>query len=168
MRGPAIPARGWLAGRPSKSLLQHNVVRQKAPASVLSFEANGTELLQAVAPLKFMHTPKCGSSFSNALAHTPGMCPGLPNTVSLGPSNFGEYFDVHFWQLCPEICDQKMFSCNPPMWKHEAFGGNAINPYRGHLVTMVRDPVQRMAAGSWNPSKIKQGYPRDVRGSLSV
>ena len=31
------------------------------------------------------------------------------------------------------------------MWKHEAFGGNAINPYRGHLVTMVRDPSEKSA-----------------------
>ena len=27
---------------------------------------------------------------------------------------------------------------NPPMYKHELFGEDLINPYRGHLVTMVR------------------------------
>lgn len=27
-------------------------------------------------------------------AHTPGVCPGLPDTVALTPDNLGEYFDV--------------------------------------------------------------------------
>lgn len=98
-----------------------------------------------------MHTPKCGSSFSNVIAHTPGVCPAVPSTLALDFDNFGQFFDVEFWILCPEICNTKMLSCNPPMYKHELFGEDLINPYRGHLVTMVRDPVQRIAASYNDP-----------------
>ena len=35
---------------------------------------------------------------------------------------------------------------NPPLWKHELFGGELINPYRGHLVTMVRHSFCRKYA----------------------
>eukprot|EP00435_Cladocopium_sp_Y103_P047976 s212_g14.t1 len=93
----------------------------------------------------------CGSSFSNVIAHTPGVCPAVPSTLALDFENFGQYFDVEFWILCPEICDTKLISCNPPMYKHELFGEDLINPYRGHLVTMVRDPVQRIAASYNDP-----------------
>lgn len=130
----------------SNSLLQH-VAARKPPA----FSSGPSQLLKEVAPLKFMHTPKCGSSFSNVIAHSPGVCPELPSTVALDFDNFGQFFDVEFWILCPEICNTKMLSCNPPMYKHELFGEDLINPYRGHLVTMVRDPVQRIAASYNDP-----------------
>lgn len=35
---------------------------------------------------------------------------------------------------------------NPKFWKHEIFGKHLIDPYRGHLVTMVRQPEQRIAS----------------------
>jgi len=125
----------------SNSLLQANVQKRVAP----------TQLLKDVAPLKFMHTPKSGTSFSNVIAHTPGLCPGLPDTVALDEKNFGEEYDAGFWMICPELCDSQLFTCNPPLWKHELFGGELINPYRGHLVTMVRNPRQRIASAYNDP-----------------
>ena len=35
------------------------------------------------------------------------------------------------------------------MWKHELFGGDMIEPFKGHLVTMVRHLESAFAAECW-------------------
>ena len=73
-----------------------------------------TPELLAAEPLKWMHTPKCGTSFLNALIHLPGVCPGVDHSFNIDTERYGPHFEIGFQFMdCPNRCDPKKFVCQP-------------------------------------------------------
>eukprot|EP00435_Cladocopium_sp_Y103_P004893 s6017_g1.t1 len=45
-------------------------------------------------PMFWLHIPKCGTSFYNALVHLPGNCPGWPVNLSVNNEIFTRCFET--------------------------------------------------------------------------
>ncbi|CAJ1384368.1 unnamed protein product [Effrenium voratum] len=144
-------------------------------------ECNSLQLLQhrldlapsPVWPLKYLHVPKCGTSFLNAVVHLPGVC-DVDAHFGLDKETLGRHFEKHFWRKCGQVCNASKFSCNPAATTHESIG-SSYEAYKGHLVTMLRkpesrvlsayfDPVWRHGAGTYN-SVLE--YAQGVRGLVT-
>jgi len=95
-------------------------------------------------PLAWFHVPKTGSSFVNALLHTPKMCPGVakdfavdgdhcpPNNVMGCPA----HNHINISQTCPGAFSK---------WaEHVGVGADFDFQYRGHGIALMRQPEQRM------------------------
>ncbi|CAE7503283.1 unnamed protein product [Symbiodinium sp. CCMP2456] len=122
----------------STSLLQHKIVLQ-GPS-----EAE---------PLTWIHFPKCGGSFINAIVHLPGFCPSLAN-VTLG----GDCFEETFWPRCQNVCNQHKFSCS--VSQHEIVGNYTAK--RGRMVGFFRDPDQRILSAYHFQADTLQLHPCGV------
>eukprot|EP00439_Symbiodinium_sp_Y106_P013012 s2362_g1.t3 len=129
------------SGRDLRSFSRENGVRKAAGAPV-------TPALLAAQPLKWMHTPKCGTSFLNVLIHLPDVCPGVDDSFQVNREVMGDLFEVKFEDACPYVCDGTKFLCNakPLGLFHTTHVGVGLQYefLKGHLVTMMRDPMQRI------------------------
>ncbi|CAE7843379.1 unnamed protein product [Symbiodinium necroappetens] len=72
-----------------------------------------TPALLAAEPLKWVHIPKCGTSFLNVLIHLPDVCPGVDDSFQVNREVMGDLFEVKFEDACPYVCDKTKFLCNP-------------------------------------------------------
>ncbi|CAJ1442881.1 unnamed protein product [Effrenium voratum] len=106
-------------------------------------------MLQAAAPLKYLHVPKSGTSFWNIVIQTDGICPDRPAGMIVDEASLGGHPEASFLMMCPAMCDQKMLSCNRS--PHEEMGGENWTRYKGHLVAMFRDPRQRICSSYYDP-----------------
>ncbi|CAE7501443.1 unnamed protein product [Symbiodinium sp. CCMP2456] len=110
--------------------------------------APATPALLAAQPLKWMHTPKCGTSFLNVLIHLPDVCPGVDDSFQVNREVMGDLFEVKFEDACPYVCDGTKFLCNAKplgLFHTTHVGvGKEYEFLKGHLVTMMRDPIQRI------------------------
>ncbi|CAJ1436581.1 unnamed protein product [Effrenium voratum] len=100
-------------------------------------ECNSLQLLQhrldlapsPVWPLKYLHVPKCGTSFLNAVVHLPGVC-DVDAHFGLDKETLGRHFEKHFWRKCGQVCNASKFSCNPAATTHESIG-SSYEAYKG-------------------------------------
>ena len=90
-----------LAAADSVDLLQRHL-EIHTPSSVRRMKAS---------PMHWLHVPKCGSSFFNALMHMPGACPGVEENVSVNDERFGPCWIAGVRTKCPEMCDQRFVCC---------------------------------------------------------
>lgn len=102
-----------------------------------------------IVPIAWFHVPKTGSSFQNTFYHTPAICPSFPEHAyidSQGPWNPS-------WGNLTEVCGGGFSSSygTPPSsgiaYDHSGIGGLSDQAYRlnrGHFVTMLRNPEQRL------------------------
>mmetsp|Transcript_36569 Transcript_36569/g.85714 ORF Transcript_36569/g.85714 Transcript_36569/m.85714 type:complete len:326 (-) Transcript_36569:16-993(-) len=102
--------------------------------------------LKAAEPINWVHFPKCGSSFLNAIIHLPGVCPVAANFTiseqSLGPCFLQIWTDV----MCSQMCDQDKFRCKSDL----SLPHPPIDNYlaeKGTLMGFFRDPDQRILSG---------------------
>uniref|UniRef100_A0A7S1W936 Sulfotransferase domain-containing protein n=1 Tax=Alexandrium catenella TaxID=2925 RepID=A0A7S1W936_ALECA len=96
--------------------------------------------LQEVLPIAWVHFPKCGTSFFNTIAHSPGVCPFLPEDARL-TSNTSEFRTTYLTSsiACPGLATHN--------FNHPALGTASQPPYeqgKGHYMAMVRQPEQRI------------------------
>ena len=118
--------------------------------------APATPALLAAQPLKWMHTSKCGTSFLNVLIHLPDVCPGVDDSFQVNTEVLGDLFEIKFEGLCPHVCDGRKFLCNTdlqgmPVYPHVGVG-HQYEFLKGHLVTMMRDPIQRIFSAYTDPN----------------
>lgn len=123
----------------------------------------GTELLRRAEPLKFLHIPKCGASFLNALIHLPGVCPEVDLDYRVDEDYLSKSFERDFWHQCPKVCDESKFTCNSAHNTHEGLGVN-FETYKGHLVTMLRQPEQRILS-AYHDTRWDHGASRFANAS---
>ncbi|CAE7388653.1 unnamed protein product, partial [Symbiodinium pilosum] len=105
--------------------------------------------LEAAEPITWLHIPKCGTSFLNALIHLPAVCPGVNTSYRVDEDFLGERFEDEFFRQCPEVCDESKFNCEP--LHHDGIGSRYETELKGHLVTMIREPQQRILSAFHDP-----------------
>jgi len=122
-----------------------------------------TPALLAAQPLKWIHVPKCGTSFLNALSHLPGVCPGVDDSFQVNSDVLGNRFELHFYRECRHVCDGTKFMCltktnvtNVSQYIPHMGIGDEYDLLKGHIVTMFRDPIQRIFS-AWNDPVFKHG-----------
>lgn len=76
--------------------------------------------LRAAEPVKWLHIPKCGTSFLNALIHLPSVCPGVNASYRVDDKVLGKHFEEEFFRECPEVCNTSKFNCD--YGHHEGIG----------------------------------------------
>jgi len=118
-----------------------------------------------IVPIAWFHVPKTGSSIENTFYHTPAICPGFPEhayvsdrfrwSVSWGNRTevCGGGFSSSYGSLSPSGID----------YDHSGIGGLSGQAYklnRGHFVTMLRNPEQRLI------SMYKYYGPTELRTEL--
>jgi len=108
--------------------------------------ANATLLSLTAKPIAWLHVPKSGSSFLNALIRIPGACPFVPEDIvihdaTMGPDNNAGFTDRYPLGLyCPG-------SFHYSLGSHAGLGGSGASYdlfWKGHGVTMLRNPQQRL------------------------
>lgn len=122
-----------------------------APPQTVQFTTQSAALKKTL-PVSWLHIPKCGTSFMNALVHLPGVCPSVPDNVTICfeefPQDtwkfsnvFKEKYDVP--GSCPGIVDMG-----------EGHDGIKYRPgynaSKGNYMTMLRDPEQRTMSTWWD------------------
>jgi hypothetical protein len=114
-------------------------------SAVLSAEQRASFIV----PIAWFHVPKTGSSIENTFYHTPAICPSFPEYAYA--SDWLRWDDA--WGDRTEVCGGGFSSSygTPPLsgilYDHGGIGGLAGPAYklnRGHFVTMLRNPEQRL------------------------
>jgi len=95
------------------------------------------------APYAWLHVPKCGSSFINALVRLPGACHDVPDDIEVTDATFGIDNLKGFFDAYPGHCPGSFVT-----------GGNHVgvgpevpqydSVWKGHGVTLLRQPEQRI------------------------
>jgi len=116
----------------------------------LSVEQRASLLL----PLAWFHVPKTGSSICNTFFHTPAVCPGFraENYMSdseefMWDSSWGEPGSVCSGLSCLQgqrWCGDSIGERNYPHIGIGGLTGQLYTQNRGHFVTMLRQPEQRL------------------------
>mmetsp|Transcript_38514 Transcript_38514/g.78865 ORF Transcript_38514/g.78865 Transcript_38514/m.78865 type:complete len:348 (+) Transcript_38514:71-1114(+) len=115
-------------------LLQHRLI----------LEGVEERSLKEAQPLEWVHFPKTGSSFVNAIAHLAGTCPSLvkhainEDTVGGGACWLSRWFT----ERCPQECHADHYICQRSSSPHLPI--TSYSAQRGHLVGMFRNPDQRI------------------------
>jgi len=99
--------------------------------------------LQASRPVAWIHVPKCGTSFGNALMYLPGMCPLLPPGFLLDDDKNQPWFVAdQIDQWCPGSFSSLGRSIS--FGDHSGVGGVYKSSVEGHGFIMLRQPEQRI------------------------
>mmetsp|Transcript_10180 Transcript_10180/g.22949 ORF Transcript_10180/g.22949 Transcript_10180/m.22949 type:complete len:363 (-) Transcript_10180:80-1168(-) len=105
--------------------------------------------IQPSLPIAWLHIPKCGSSFLNAIVRIPGACPTLPHDIvisdmTFGPQNLKTFFDQY---PDDEYCPDALSTTGG----HRGLGLEPTyeRTWKGHAVTMLRQPEQRLLS-AWS------------------
>eukprot|EP00450_Noctiluca_scintillans_P006398 CAMPEP_0194493206 /NCGR_PEP_ID=MMETSP0253-20130528/11496_1 /TAXON_ID=2966 /ORGANISM="Noctiluca scintillans" /LENGTH=318 /DNA_ID=CAMNT_0039334165 /DNA_START=142 /DNA_END=1098 /DNA_ORIENTATION=- len=89
--------------------------------------------------LFWLHIPKCGSSFANAVLHTTSTCPNTPTDFTFDMTTMGYGVNETLRGYCPEL----IFSSVGHFGSHDALGSISTKAL-GSVVTLLRDPEQRI------------------------
>ncbi|CAE7201878.1 unnamed protein product [Symbiodinium natans] len=134
---PPLRASGGEAEPAACALLQHGLVL-RGPQE---------QRLQDAQPISWLHFPKAGSSFINAIVHLPGVCPSMSN-LTISKDLLGECW-LTKWNLnfCQKACEFDKFTCpeHPAYEKHPTI--TDYSAQHGKLMGMFRDPDQRILSG---------------------
>jgi len=133
-------------------LLQHQLElsAQNVSKQVRTTSQGATAELLAAEPLRWLHVPKCGTSFLNALIHLPGLCPDADRAYRVDTAVLGSSFELSFYGDCPQVCDTNLLQCLTASQRHAGIG-SSYEDLKGHLVTMLRDPLQRSLSAFYDP-----------------
>eukprot|EP00435_Cladocopium_sp_Y103_P069429 s27_g33.t1 len=111
-------------------------------------------------PMFWLHIPKCGTSFYNALVHLPGSCPGWPENLSINDERFGKCFEVGSRSMCPVWCDQALVHCNRfPNETHQFLNEEMYQAHKGKFVALFRQPEQRLLSAWYDHNDIFRADP---------
>lgn len=117
-------------------------------------------------PVAWLHIPKAGTSFVNALFHTPAICPSMDSrrSVASAGSSHRRIWPEADWgsqnDTCPGGFSETFSIAFSASWVHQGLSHDHWFANRGHLVTMMRQPEQRLL--SEYHSKLSEDGPMDV------
>ncbi|CAK0864788.1 unnamed protein product [Prorocentrum cordatum] len=122
------------------------VARLLRSAGALSMTAE--ERVKLVTPVAWFHVPKTGTSFCNTLYHTPGVCEFFPRENYIGDSTSAGSWDPT-WRAMDGLCPGGFSATYRPATtgQHGGLDQSLWELNRGHLVTMLRQPEQRLISG---------------------
>jgi hypothetical protein len=130
---------------------------------------SATERADMIKPVAWFHIEKTGTSFANTIYHTPAVCPSMP-ADSYVSSAVGEYgtWDHEAWGRESEMCPggfSKSYQSTLSFWLHEGLSMDTWLLNKGHFVTMLRQPEQRILSHYGNELKEIQWmrYPTGER-----
>lgn len=130
------------------SLLQVNAQRSQQGASIrnltggISVKMTPAERLEAVKPIRWLHVPKCGTTFENVLLQHPDLCPGLPPEAIFDDTH-KSLEDYHRRWNIHKSCPGAFVYSDDRFSKHLGLGNNYKRD-NGHLMIMLRQPEQRL------------------------
>jgi hypothetical protein len=157
-RGSSMMSAGQLArGDPSTQK-----DREAPPVARMLRAKDKTELspeqrARLMVPIAWFHVPKTGSSIINTFYHTPTICPTFDadNYVFKDPQGQTNYWNYSTWGDFGVVCaggfsqtygfSSQWYADNK--MEHAGIGGSkgaTFNLNRGHFVTMLRQPEQRL------------------------
>jgi len=149
-------------------------LRSKAAAG-LSAEQRASFLV----PLAWFHVPKTGSSIVNTFYHTPAICPTYSADNYYGQaSGYDKDTYISFWdpswgdrdEICAGGFSDTYFPPEPEEgFPHVGLGGLTGSHYqlnRGHFVTMMRNPEQRLISAYYMLNGHKGYSIREYAGSF--
>jgi hypothetical protein len=101
-----------------------------------------------ITPVAWFHVPKTGTSFCNTLYHTPGVCELFPREKYIGDSTSAGSWDPT-WRGMDVLCPGGFSATYRPATSgnHGGLDDSLWGLNRGHLVTMLRQPEQRLISG---------------------
>ena len=117
------------------------------------------ERLKSALPLVWVHVPKSGTSFANALLHHVGICPKWPSCAMLLPGEKDAQF-LKDWDL-GELCEDGFAEdYRPP--GHRSAGAALTLHGAEHGAMFLRQPEQRMLAAhtdGWPEASMSRDVP---------
>lgn len=117
------------------------------------------ERLKSVLPLVWVHVPKSGTSFANALLHHVGICPRWPSCAMLLPGEKDAQF-FKDWDL-RELCEEGFVEdYRPP--GHRSAGAALTLHGAEHGAMFLRQPEQRILAAhtdGWPEASMSRDVP---------
>jgi hypothetical protein len=101
-----------------------------------------------VIPVAWFHVPKTGTSFCNTLYHTPTVCESFPREKYIGDSYDAGSWDPT-WKAMDTLCPGGFSPTfrEAVVGQHGGIDQSLWEDNRGHLVTMLRQPEQRLISG---------------------
>eukprot|EP00440_Ansanella_granifera_P075560 gb/GFBE01081995.1/.p1 GENE.gb/GFBE01081995.1/~~gb/GFBE01081995.1/.p1 ORF type:complete len:316 (+),score=59.53 gb/GFBE01081995.1/:1-948(+) len=109
----------------------------------LTTKASGARQVSDALPLKWMHIPKSGTSILTSLAQLPGVCEGIPEDLIVDEDHLGTFFEESFMRrVCQPSCPG--LDCHHSRQHHAAIGLEYEEYFKGHGVSMFRQPEQRI------------------------
>lgn len=147
-----------------------------SPVARLNAAGSPEERLALLRPLAWVHTPKCGTGFMTTLYGHPGICPSLPDgAIQEAPTESSplvtwSFPDTVLLTRYPEnIFCRGSVSTDYTMWDyskwHVGIGSPLYESNAGHIVTIMRQPEQRVISSyrdhlhEWSGL----GAPKDMR-----
>jgi len=124
---------------------------------------SATERAGLIKPVAWFHIQKTGTSFANTLYHTPAICANMlaDSYVSKAVGDYGTW-DHEAWGREREMCPggfSKSYRSTLSFWLHEGLSRDTWTLNRGHFVTMLRQPEQRMLSDYYNKDIQPMRYP---------
>uniref|UniRef100_A0A7S1QTZ7 Sulfotransferase n=1 Tax=Alexandrium catenella TaxID=2925 RepID=A0A7S1QTZ7_ALECA len=132
------------------------LLQRRAAALALKKPRDMPPALKKIAPITWVHVPKCGSSFINTLIHLPGVCnSAIPEDLYVSMSTFG----VHFLSAFGKTWDvwSNCLGLERARFGHRGIGESGSDYYaerEGTFMIMLRGPEQRLLS-AW----------KDMRGA---
>jgi hypothetical protein len=123
---------------------------------------SATERAEMIKPVAWFHIQKTGTSFANTLYHTPAICPNMPADSYVSSAFDTGTWDHEAWGREKEMCPggfSKSYQSTLSYWLHEGMSRDAWALNRGHLVTMLRQPEQRILSDYYNKVFQPMRYP---------
>lgn len=117
------------------------------------------ERLQKALPLVWVHVPKSGTSFANALLHHVGICPKWPSCAMLLPGEKEAQF-LKDWEL-GGLCEEG-FSADYRPPGHRSAGAALTLHGAEHGAMFLRQPEQRILAAhvdGWPEASMSRDVP---------
>mmetsp|Transcript_29714 Transcript_29714/g.85045 ORF Transcript_29714/g.85045 Transcript_29714/m.85045 type:complete len:377 (-) Transcript_29714:7-1137(-) len=130
--------------------------RQRTPKLTEAEKAQRTKAMKAAAPpalrktlpVGWLHAPKAGTSFVNTLIHLPGVCPDVPEDLTVSKKTYPNASwcwtkafreDYNVPETCPGLLDAQ--------WGHQGLKSHRhYKELLGKYMMMVRQPEQRLIA----------------------
>lgn len=140
------------------------------PVARLNAAADAQARLALLRPLAWVHMPKCGTSFLSTLYNHPGICPSALVGAKLPSSRDFLEPMTHFLEQYPEdtCCRGSSSASYTFMWNSRMHIGIGLSLYeanKGHAITMLRQPEQRIISSYHDHIHDWNGLipPRDIR-----
>lgn len=109
--------------------------------------------MEKIKPVAFLHVPKAGSTFFNVLYNHPAICALAPKGLAMGRSTLVRHPPA---QLC-EGGWSTSFAAIPHSQRHWGISLDNWQKNKGHFVTMLRQPEQRLLS-HWHYNASHPGF----------
>jgi len=132
-----------------------------------------TRRLNEARPIEWLHVPKTGSTFLNALVQHPSLCPGATSSMIITPDENEALRTFKRHHYVTEVCPGSFFRGDSLGFHHGI--GSKYSQLKGRMMMFARDPTGRIISAynfhqhSWYLHKKAPGirsYARLMKGQF--